>query len=208
MLPRIDQRQHLGHGEVAPAGVVDELAANPVRDHDRAVHLGGPEPQHPPPGRGEVRLPVQVPQRPRRIEVLAPVVLDGQPDRGIREIQQVRPDRVLQQRLRQPAPDHGQPDPGLHRGPGQRVGQPQDLGQPPAPAGAEVAAVQLPQHRQIEGVHPGQGVERHHPVDQRVCRARSYAVRGAVVTAIPSIVVTSSGSSRSRRVSRPGGRRR
>jgi len=47
--------------------VVDELAANPVRDHDRPVHLGGPEPQHPPPGRGEVRLPVQVPQRPRRI---------------------------------------------------------------------------------------------------------------------------------------------
>jgi hypothetical protein len=73
----------------------------------------------------------------------------------------------LEDRWRQPGEHDRQPDPRLHRRPGQRVGQPDHFGEPSAAAGADPAVPHAHDVARIEAVDVGERVDGHHRFDER-----------------------------------------
>jgi hypothetical protein len=88
---------------------------HPTSYQHRLEHLLRQETQHIPPRLGQVGLSAQIPMCPSRREMLLPVVLDHQLELGIREIEQVGPQPMLQHRHREPRILDRHSDPRLHR---------------------------------------------------------------------------------------------
>ena len=107
------------------------------------------------------RLPSEIAQRPVRIAVLPPVVLDGEPHGGVGQVEVVGPDRVLEHRWWPAGVVQREPDPGLHRRAGPPVGQRDGPQEQPGAGRPEVVVGVRHQLPRLEPADAAQGDDGH-----------------------------------------------